>query len=101
MLTVLFEIILAFLGVYGGYCLVLNLFYIIFCKDKSRICIAYIAKKEKNNFSEIFLAKKAFLGRSRAIILIECERDDNILSQIKKEVSGTEVYRTERTDGYG
>ncbi|MBQ6702628.1 MAG: hypothetical protein IJN17_06710 [Clostridia bacterium] len=101
MLETLFEIILACLGVYGGYCLTLSLFYSIFCRDKSRICLAYIAKKEKNNFSEIFLAKKAFLGRTRVIILVDCEGEEDTLTHIPKEVSENSIYRAERMDEDG
>ena len=100
MLKTLFDIILAFLAVYGGYCLYINLIYIFFCKDKSNICLAYILKEEKNNFSEIFLAKKAFLGRSRVIIVIECDSGNIDSNNVCKEASETPVYRAERIDRY-
>lgn len=90
------EITAAMLAVYGGYCLLINVFYLIFCRNKAKICLAYLADKEKNNFSEIFLAKKAFLGRSRVIICVQCEEGEHILRDVKKQVSGAEVYRTER-----
>ena len=100
MLKNFLDILLAFLAVYGGYCLYINLVYIFFCKGKSNICLAYILKEENNNFSEIFLAKKAFLGRSRVIIVVECDSDNNISNNVSKEVSETPVYRAERIDRY-
>ena len=100
MLKTLLEIILALLAVYGGYCLYINLVYIFFCREKSNICLAYMLKEENNNFSEIFLAKKAFLGRSRVIIVIECDLGNNVSDNISKKASETPVYRAERIDRY-
>ena len=100
MLKNFFEILFSIFAVYGGYCIVINVFYLLFCKNKSRICIAYIADKENNNFSEIFLAKKAFLGRTRVIICVDCELGENTLKEVQKEVSGTTVYRTERIEDF-
>lgn len=100
MLKTLFDILLAFLAVYGGYCLYINLIYIFFCKEKSNICLAYMLKEKNNNFSEIFLAKKAFLGRSRVIIVVECNSDNNVLDCVCKDALETPVYRAERIDRY-
>ena len=98
MLRTFFEIVLAFFAVYGGYCLLINLFYIIFCKNKSNICIAYFAQNRNNNFSEIIFAKKAFLGRSRAIILVNYDLGERNLCEIKEKIAGVEVYRAERIE---
>ncbi len=100
MLSTLLDIILALFAVYGGYCLYINLVYILFCRNKSKICLAYMTKENNNNFSEIFFAKKAFLGRSHVIILVECDSGDSILKEIQEKASGTVVYRAERIDGY-
>ena len=100
MLRTLFEIAVSFFAVYGGYCLCINLFYILFCRSKSRICIAYFADEKNNNFSEIFFAKKAFLGRSRVIILVNCNEEENVLREIRKNVAGVCVYRAERVSGF-
>ena len=102
MLNVISEIFVAFLGVYGGYCLVLNLIYTGFCRQKSKIYIAYFADEKNNDFSDIFFAKKAFLGRSHGIIVVNCEESDDNIRKIVKKASGTAVYRAERIDGkYG
>ena len=99
MLRVISEIFVAFLGVYGGYCLVLNFIYTIFCKEKSKIYIAFFADEKNNDFSDIFFAKKAFLGRSRGIIVVECKENDENLCRIVEKASGTAVFRAERMDG--
>jgi hypothetical protein len=100
MLKTLLEILLALFAVYGGYCLYINLVYIIFCKEKANICLAYMPDEKNNNFSEIFLAKKAFLGRSRVIIVVECDLGNDTQNDAYKKASGTPVYRAERIDRY-
>ncbi|MBR5322478.1 MAG: hypothetical protein IKU48_02905 [Clostridia bacterium] len=100
MLEIFLDIILAFLAVYGGYCLYINLVYIFFCKEKSNICLAYMLKEKNSNFSEIFLAKKLFLGRSRVIIVVECDSGIDCPENASEEALGTPVYRAERIDRY-
>ena len=92
----LFEIILACLAVYGGYCIYINVVYGLFCRNKSKICIAYLSDEKNNNFSEIFFAKRAFLGRTRVIIMVECSQEDIPEEIITEMASGTAVYRAER-----
>ena len=90
------EITLAFLAVYGGYCLLIKLIYFLFCSEKDKICLAYRIVGEKINFSEIIFAKKAFLGRTRVIILLECEKGKDALSEMSDNIDGIDVYFAER-----
>ncbi len=92
----LLKIIMAVFAVYGGYCILINITYTFFCKDKSKIVLGFMAGKEKNNFSEIFLAKKMYMGRSRVIILLDCKMDDCQIDEIKENVRNIDIYRTER-----
>ena len=96
MLVEFFKIIMSVLAVYGGYCILVNITYTIFCRKKTKIVLAYMASEEKNNFSEIFLAKKLFMGRSRVIILLDYNSDNCQVDEIKKSVPNIDIYRTER-----
>ena len=96
MLVELFKIIMSVLAVYGGYCILVNITYTIFCRKKSKIVLAYMASEGKNNFSEIFLAKKLYMGRSRAIILLDYNADKCQIDEIKEIVRDIDIYRTER-----
>lgn len=96
MLVELFKIIIAVLAVYGGYCIIINITYTIFCTNKSKIYLAYIASEGENNFSEIFLAKRLYMGRSRVIILVDYNLDNCQIDEIRKSLPNIDVYRTER-----
>lgn len=96
MLVEFFKIMVALLTVYGGYCLIINVTYTLLCKNKSKIHIAYFAEKNEKNYSDIFFAKKAFMGRNRAIILVDYNQDDSVLEEIAEVAPYAEVYRTER-----
>lgn len=96
MLVELFKIIMSVLAVYGGYCILVNITYTIFCRKKSKIVLAYMASEGKNNFSEIFLAKKLYMGRSRVIILLDYNADKCQIDEIKENVRDIDIYRTER-----
>ena len=99
MLTALLEIIMAMLTVYGLYCLIINITYTFFCKDKRNICIAFFKNKNTDIFSNILIAKKAFMGRTRTIILIDCNTDDITVKKIAERNPDSEIYRAERVDG--
>ncbi len=96
MLQALLVIIMAMLTVYGLYCLIINFTYSIFCKDKKNICIAFFKNKNTDIFSNILLAKKAFIGRTRTIILVDCMVDDDTVRNIAKKNPDSEIYRAER-----
>ena len=96
MLTAIFEIIMAMLTVYGLYCLIINITYTLFCKDKRNICIAFFKNKNTDVFSNILLAKKAFMGRTRTIILVDCNMDDKTVKKIADNNPDSEIYKAER-----
>ena len=96
MLTAIFEIIMAMLTVYGLYCLIINITYTFFCKDKKNICIAFFKNKNSNVFSNVLLAKKAFMGRTRTIILVDCNLDNKSVKKIAESNPDSEVYKAER-----
>ena len=96
MLVTFCEITLAFLAVYGGYCLTIKLIYWLFCSEKEKICLAYRSDGKNTNFSEIIFAKKAFLGRTRVIILLDCEKGKDTLSEMSENIQGIDVYFAER-----
>ena len=96
MLTAIFEITMAMLTVYGLYCFIINITYTFFCKDKKNICIAFFKNKNSNVFSNILLAKKAIMGRTRTIILVDCKTDDKTVKKIAESNPDSEVYKAER-----
>ena len=96
MLQALIEITMAMLMVYGLYCLIINVTYSVFCKDKKNICIAFFKNKNTDIFSNILLAKKAFMGRTRTIILVDCKVDDNTVKKIAEKNPDSEIYKAER-----
>lgn len=96
MLTAFFEIIMALLTVYGLYCLMIDVFYTIFCKNKGNICIGIFAKEKKPYVSDLLLAKKVFLGRTRTVILIDCDTEELKTDEIIKNNESMEIYRAER-----
>lgn len=98
MLISLLEILMAMLTVYGLYCLIINITYLIFCRDKRNICIAFFKNSNDDTFSDILLAKKAFMGRTRTIILIDCDRDDDSVKKIALRNPNSEIYRAERVE---
>ncbi|MBQ7968934.1 MAG: hypothetical protein IJ292_03845 [Clostridia bacterium] len=98
MLTTLLEITMAMLTVYGLYCLIINLTYTFFCKDKKNICIAFFKKSDSDIFSNILLAKKAFMGRTKTIILVDSEADGNTVKEIASRNPDSEVFRAERVE---
>ena len=98
MFVTLLEIMLSVFAVYGFHHLVFNIIYMLFCREKDKIHIAYISDGKKCNFSEIFFAKNAFLGRSRVIILVKCDAGELCPNTDKEKASGNEFYRAERVE---
>lgn len=98
MIKCFLEITMAMLTVYGLYCLILNMTYILFCRDKRNICIAFFKKKNTDIFSDILLAKKMFMGRTRTIILLDFSVDGVTAKNIAQRNKGCEIYRAERID---
>lgn len=96
MLTVLLEVTMALLTVYGMYCLIINITYLLLCREKTNVCIAYFKNNDSDCYSNMILAKKAFLGRARTIILVDCNSDDSVVEKIVRDYSGLEIYRAER-----
>lgn len=99
MLKALLEIIMAMLTVYGLYCLIINITYIMFCKEKNNVCIAFFKNEHTDIFSNILLAKKAFMGRTRTIILLDSDSDEDTVKKIAERNPDSEIYRAERIDG--
>ena len=102
MLVTLFEIIIALLAVYGLRFLILNLTYIFLCKNKAKMCVAYFVDMDTDINQQIILNEKLIMGRSRAIILVDCNLDGDMLREIGENNPNVEIFRTERimkTDG--
>ena len=98
MLNAFLEILLAMMTVYGIYCLIINLTYAAFCKNKKNICIAFFKEENTDVFSNILLAKKAFMGRTNTIILVDFKTDDDTVKKIAERNPDSEIYRAERME---
>lgn len=98
MLQLILEVTLSMLTVYGLYCMIINITYIAFCKDKSSVCIAFFKSRNCDIVPDILLAKKAFMGRTRTVILIDYDLDDESVQKIARRNPDSEIYRAERVE---
>ncbi len=98
MLIAFLEIMMSMLTVYGLYCLIINLTYLCFCKEKTNVCIAFFKNKNTEVFSNVLLAKKAFMGRTRTIILVDYNLEDEVIQKIAERNPNSEIYRAERVE---
>lgn len=98
MLQLILEVTLSMLTVYGVYCMIINITYLVFCKDKSSVCIAFFKNRNSDIIPNILLAKKAFMGRTRTVILIDYELDDETVQKIARRNPDSEIYRAERVE---
>ena len=98
MLQLILEVTMAMLTVYGLYCMIINVTYIAFCKDKSRVCIAFFKNEGCDIVPDILLAKKAFMGRTRTVILVDYDLDSESVQKIARRNPDSEIYRAERVE---
>jgi len=96
MLQTICEIIVSVCAVYGAYCAIITISYTLLCRNKKGIVIAVFPQKGELLAPQLSLAKKAFLGSCRTIILIDKKapriEEEIIISKHPK----AELYRIER-----
>lgn len=98
MLATFLEITMAMLTVYGLYCLIITLTYMFFCRNKKNICLAFFKNGESDIFPNILIAKKAFMGRIKTIILVDSKTDGNTVRKIVSRNPDSAVFRAERVE---
>ena len=96
MLVTFFEIMVALLSVYGLRFLMINLTYVFLCRNKARACIAFFAEKDTDINQQLILNEKVIMGRNRAIILVDCNVDGELIGEIRKNNPNMDIYRAER-----
>ncbi len=96
MLKVFAQIFMALLMVYGFYCIIINVTYMIFRGEKEKLVIAIMDKGGKGVDFQLLLAKRIFPFRVPIVIVVDEDTDYNRIKEIKSKYPKMDIYRTEK-----
>lgn len=98
MLKVFAQIFMALLMVYGFYCIIISVTYMIFRGAKDSMAIAIIEKKNKNVDCQFVIAKRLFSVGVPIIILADRDVGKSKINELKRRYPNVDIYRTEKLE---
>ena len=96
MLKVFAQIFMALLMVYGFYCIIISVTYMIFRGEKEKLAVAIIEKGNDNVDCQLVIAKRLFSIGVPVVILADKDVNEEKIKELKRKYPRVDVYRTEK-----
>ncbi len=96
MLKVFAQILMALLMVYGFYCIIISVTYLIFRGEKEKFAVAIIEKENDNVDCQFVIAKRLFPVGLPIVILTDKDVGELKIKEIKRKYPKIDIYRTEK-----